>query len=278
MLITFFRRKLYDWGLFKRTAFKTPVIVVGNILVGGTGKTPFVIALVDYLQSKNLKVGVVSRGYHADCEVFPHEVTSEDTPLFSGDEPTLIKKKTQAFVVIDPDRPRGIQFMIDQNHPDVIVCDDGLQHYALKPGLTLVLHPSERIFAPYCLPAGPLREPISRLKDFDMVIDKVDLEIEDLNLDPSWQYDLVTGIANPDRVSHYLAQKGIDAQLKLFPDHHHFIHDDFLNINGPIIMTEKDEIKCKDLMIAQPVHVLRIQSILPEAVKNAVNQFLGIHS
>jgi tetraacyldisaccharide 4'-kinase len=278
MLITTVRRKLYDWGIFSRQSFSTPVIVVGNILVGGTGKTPFVIALVEYLQSKHLTVGVVSRGYKAVCQSFPHEVSLDETAIYSGDEPSLIKEKTQCFVVIDPNRPRGIQWMIDKRQPDVIICDDGLQHYALKPGLTLVLHPHERVYSPFCLPTGPLRESLSRLNAFDLVVDRLDLDIDKLDLDPSWKYTLVTGIANPDRVSHYLRQLGIDAELKLFPDHHDFTEADFKNITGPIIMTEKDEIKCKELMLSQPVYVVRVKSILPDTVKHAVNLYLGIQS
>lgn len=278
LLIITLRRKCYDWGFFRRQAFQVPVIVVGNILVGGTGKTPFVIALVEYLQKKGMTIGVVSRGYKADCKVFPHEVLESEEALFTGDEPALIKRKTQAFVVIDPDRPRGIQFMIDQHKPDVIICDDGLQHYALMPGFTIVIHPKDAEFYPHCLPAGPLREPLSRLKSFDMLVDNLEVVAQPLDLDPSWRYTLVTSIARPDRVQHYLAQMGIDVEHISFSDHHTFISDDFLKISGPIIMTEKDEVKCETLMIAQPVHVVRVKTVLSQQVKQAVNQYLGIAS
>lgn len=270
------RRKLYDWGIFKRQSFKTPVIVVGNILLGGTGKTPFVIALVEYLQSKNLKVGVVSRGYKAQCKTFPYTLTGEEGAAYAGDEPSLIREVTQAQVVIDPDRPRGIQCMIDEHAPDVIVCDDGLQHYALKPGFSIVLHPKDREFYPHCLPAGPLREPLSRLNHFDLLINDLSLEVAPLDASPSWRYTLVTGIAHPERVAQLVAGLGIDADLKSFPDHHDFSHEDFKSISGPIIMTEKDEVKCKHLMLSQPVYVLRIKAKLSDRVEQAINTYLGI--
>jgi tetraacyldisaccharide 4'-kinase len=278
LCIVTLRRKCYEWGLLKRQAFKTPVIVVGNIRVGGTGKTPFVIALVLYLQEKGLRVGVVSRGYGAQCKQFPHEVTSTDTAAYCGDEPCLIQQKTQALVMIDPDRCRGIQQLIFQHSPDVIVCDDGLQHYALKPGYSVLIHPHEARPTIHCLPAGPLREPLSRLTDFDSLIQDLALTLEPLDLDPSWRYTLVTGIARPERVSLSLSRMGIDAQLKAFPDHHAFTAEDFTEIHGPIIMTEKDWIKCQALFLAQPVHVLRMKAELPERFKQQINRYLGLRS
>jgi tetraacyldisaccharide 4'-kinase len=278
LLVVTLRRKFYDWGLFKRYAFDTPVIVVGNILVGGSGKTPFVIALVQYLQTQGLKVAVVSRGYKAQCGQFPHKVSEHDEAMFVGDEPSLIFEKTHCLMVIDPDRPRGIRWVIAHHQPDVIICDDGLQHYALKPGYSLVLHPKDMNISPYCLPAGPLREPLSRLKAFDLVVDQVDLRVDALGLDPSWRYNLVTAIARPERVHARIAEMGIDAEIWVFPDHHQFTAEDFLKIVGPIIMTEKDWVKCKDLIISQQVYVLRVSVELPEEVKSQINRYLGIAS
>jgi tetraacyldisaccharide 4'-kinase len=275
-VIVILRRKCYDWGIFKRYAFETPVIVVGNILVGGTGKTPFVIALVEYLQNKGLKIGVVSRGYKAKCQQFPHKITERDEAAFVGDEPCLIHQKTNCITVIDPDRPRGIQWLIDHHKPDVIICDDGLQHYALKPGYSIVLQPKNLGFNPYCLPAGPLREPLCRLQHFDLIVDQVDITLESLDLDPSWRYNLITAIARPERVHERVAEMGVDAEPLVFPDHHAFTAEDFINISGPIIMTEKDWVKCKDLMISQSVYILRLTATLPEKVKSEINHYLGI--
>lgn len=277
ILIITLRRKSYDWGIFKRFAFKTPLIVVGNILVGGTGKTPFVIALVQLLQARGLKVGVVSRGYKAQCTSFPHRVSEHDEALFVGDEPALIFEKTQCLMVVDPNRPRAVQWLMDHHQPDLIISDDGLQHYALKPGFSIVLQPKDYIFSPYCLPAGPLREPLSRLTTFDLIVDEVEIKHENLALDPSWRYTLVTAIARPERVHERLAQMGLDVEVMIFPDHHAFVPENFINLSGPIIMTEKDWVKCKDLVIAQPVHVLRLSAVLPETVQSAVIQYLGIN-
>lgn len=278
LIIITIRRKLYDSGVFKRKSFQTPVIVVGNILVGGSGKTPFVIALVEYLQNKGLKVGVVSRGYKAQCREFPHEVSTSDAPLFCGDEPALIKEKTQACVAIDPNRPRAVQYLIDTHHPDVIISDDGLQHYALKSGYSIVIHPRDALFYPYCLPAGPLREPLSRLSSFDFIVDEVITTMDNPDLDPSWKYNLVTAIGRPERVVADLAKHGLDVEPDFFPDHHAFTADDFAHISGPILMTEKDWIKCKELIIGQPVHVLRLKTILSEPIKQAINRYLGMTS
>lgn len=278
LVIVTLRRSFYQWGWLKVYSFDTPVIVVGNILVGGTGKTPFVIALVEYLQAQGLKVGVVSRGYKAGCKVFPHEVLEDEPAAYTGDEPALIKLKTGAWVVIDPQRPRAVQWLIDTYHPDVIISDDGLQHYALKPGLSLVVHPQGLSFYPHLLPAGPLREPLSRLKSFDLIVDDLVLDIAHLELDPSWRYNLVTGIARPERAVTYLHAQGIDFEHHAYADHHEFVTEDFLKITGPIIMTEKDEIKCRDLIISQPIHVIRVKTKLSEKVIEFVNRYLGIKS
>lgn len=274
--IVTFRRYLYEHNILKRHQFDTPVIVVGNIITGGTGKTPLVIALANYLTEHNLKVGIISRGYMGRAS-YPHQVSADDSPRVTGDEPLLIKQATQADVVLDPNRVRGIQYLMDTFKPDVIICDDGLQHYALKPGLTIVLHPSNPSIVPYCLPAGPLREPLSRLKDFDMVLDGLSLK-PSLSTQPERTLTAVTAIAKPARFQKTLKDLGITCDMKTFRDHHAFTEDDFVNIDTDIIMTEKDWVKCKDLKIRQPVRVVKVAVEFPQNLKQTVNQYLGLSS
>lgn len=168
-LITYVRRNLFKVGVLKSYKCIKPVVVVGNISVGGNGKTPVVIAIVKYLQSKNLKVGVVSRGYKATPPCLPYEVSNNSTSNLCGDEPLLIFKKTNAYVVVDPIRSRACKYLEDK--VDVIITDDGLQHYALNRDIEIVVVDGKRRYGNgFYIPAGPLREGQSRLKNVDFII------------------------------------------------------------------------------------------------------------
>ncbi len=247
-------RKSYEWGILKQTSFNMPVIVVGNIFVGGTGKTPTVIALAQRYTSEGKRVGVVSRGYGARASHYPILVKSGDKVSVAGDEPLLIAESTQATVVCDPHRVRGIQYLIKLGC-DLIICDDGLQHYRLKPSTTIALHPAEWSGSSYLLPAGPLREPLSRLKSFDQVImmddSKRELYCRDadgcgVDFDQLPQHlQVVVGIAQPERLFRFLDTLSLQYEPHIFPDHYAFTPDDFVNIAGPILMTEKDWVKCR---------------------------------
>ena len=155
----------------KAKPWPVPVIVVGNISVGGTGKTPLLIALVTHLQKKGFKPGVVSRGYGSKAAIFPVAVTGATAVEESGDEALLIAKHCGCPVVIDPDRVAAIETLLGEHSIDVVLSDDGLQHYAMARDIELIVVDGERKFGnELCLPAGPLREPLSRLGDADLII------------------------------------------------------------------------------------------------------------
>jgi len=157
-------------------SYPVPVIVVGNISVGGTGKTPTIIWLANFLTSKGFSVGVVSRGYGArPNREFPIEVLSTDSAAQVGDEPALIRQKTMARVVIDPNRDQAVKFLCQQGSqkPNLIISDDGMQHYRMARDIELLMVDPLRGFGNgKFLPAGPLRESTSRLGSVDFVLAK----------------------------------------------------------------------------------------------------------
>lgn len=171
------RLGLFYIGLKKQIPSPVPVIVVGNLSVGGTGKTPFVIYLAQLLQSMGYTPGIVSRGYgaaHNSESSFPRIVAVDSTPEHSGDEPLLIARKTQCPVVISPNRPAGVALLANHYKCDIVISDDGLQHYQMGRTIELVIYDSNRQFGNgWMLPVGPLREPISRLETVDLVIENV---------------------------------------------------------------------------------------------------------
>ncbi len=148
-----------------------PVIVVGNITVGGTGKTPMILWLIEQCQQRGLKVGVVSRGYGAKPPAFPWRVAADQSAAVAGDEPLLIVQRSGVALMIDPDRSRAVQALLEAEPLDLILSDDGLQHYRLARDLELVLVDAARGFGNQrCLPAGPLREPMQRLQSVDALL------------------------------------------------------------------------------------------------------------
>ena len=148
-----------------------PIVVVGNITVGGTGKTPLILWLIDHCQRSGLRVGVVSRGYGAKPPQLPWRVRASDSAQVAGDEPLLIVQRSGVPLVIDPDRSRAVKTLLATEPLDVILSDDGLQHYRLARDLELVLIDNARgLGNGRCLPAGPLREPVERLSSVDAVL------------------------------------------------------------------------------------------------------------
>ncbi|RUO73203.1 tetraacyldisaccharide 4'-kinase [Idiomarina ramblicola] len=287
-LITNLRRSFYFSGLAPRYKAKVPVIVVGNISVGGTGKTPLVVALCQWLKEEGWKPGIISRGYGAKGP-FPHSVAETDEPAKVGDEPLLMRRRTGCPVIIAPKRGKAAQLMTEQ-HPDVdvIICDDGLQHYALKRDIELIMLDAERGTGNgWLLPAGPLREGPWRLKGADWVISNygrhafarhvVDVEPgswfrvdnnEKVELKTEDKYNAVAGIGYPHRFFNSLADQGIELEKsQAFADHHVFSERDFSQLMGkPILMTEKDAGKCQQF--AQPDwYYQTIDAKLPEVMK-----------
>jgi tetraacyldisaccharide 4'-kinase len=266
-------------------------VVVGNITVGGTGKTPVVIALVEALQAKGLRPGVVSRGYGASAKQFPHRVSEHSTAADCGDEPLLIFRRTGCPCVVSPSRPDAVRALLADDPVDIVLSDDGLQHYALGRDMEIaVLDTTAGTGNGFCLPAGPLREAPGRLVEVDHVLYRggndpasaVRYQVQGLvNLGNSQGCSLsaevfpqgvyaVAGIGRPQQFFASLRQAGLDIEPREFPDHHVYTASDFSSLNDkPVIMTEKDAVKCAGLA-GDNAWYLRISATLPEAVIDSV--------
>ncbi|WP_332308831.1 tetraacyldisaccharide 4'-kinase [Salinimonas marina] len=168
------RRYLFKAG-FKTSARPDGcfIIIVGNISVGGNGKTPVVIELAEYLHKQGLRPGILSRGYGGSATAFPHTVRSQDSAAKVGDEPQLMAVRTGLPVVIDPVRARGAQWLSEKHQCNVIICDDGLQHYALQRDMEIVVMDERRFGNGRLLPMGPLREGVWRLDTVDLILHNV---------------------------------------------------------------------------------------------------------
>lgn len=248
-----------------------PVIVVGNITVGGTGKTPMILWLIEHCRSLGLKVGVVSRGYGAKPPHFPWRVQASQSAVQAGDEPLLIVQRTDVPLMIDPDRSRAVQALLASEPLDLILCDDGMQHYRLARDLELVLIDAARgLGNGRCLPAGPLREPAERLDDVGAVLHNgatvdpprgfafglrpsalVNLrtgERRPLEHFPAGQaLHAVAGIGNPQRFFNTLQGLNWQPVPHPFADHAQFDAQSLaFEPPLPLVMTEKDAVKCRD--------------------------------
>ena len=172
-LIIIFRRLCYQSGLIAVNQIDAPVIIVGNISVGGTGKTPLVVWLAEYFKSKGFRPGIISRGYGGKFSGKTQQVRPDSNPSFVGDEPVLIAKRTNCPVAIAIRRRRAAEELIKHCDCNLILCDDGMQHYSLGRDMEIAVVDGQRRFGNgYCLPAGPLREPKNRLKTVDFVVSK----------------------------------------------------------------------------------------------------------
>ena len=272
----------------KAQLYQVPVVVVGNLSVGGTGKTPMVMALCKHLKERGYRPGVVSRGYGSEAPHYPFAVDIDSEVSESGDEALLIAQTTCCPVVIGADRNCCVEYLLEHNDCNVVISDDGLQHYAMHRDIEIVMVDGKRFLSNrLCLPAGPLREPPSRLNKADFIVvnsprsklkykamrqqDLLGLPSFDLKLKPQCFINLstaekrpfagapfnlgsklqaVTGIGNPQRFYRLLKKLPYTVSPTNFPDHHKFSEQDFeddrLSSHQPIVMTEKDAVKCKD--------------------------------
>lgn len=247
-----------------------PLIVVGNITVGGTGKTPMILWLIEHCRARGLRVGVVSRGYGARPPRLPWRVEAGQGAGVAGDEPLLIVRRSGVPLMIDPDRSRAARALLEEEPLDVLLSDDGLQHYRLGRDLELVLIDAERgLGNRRCLPAGPLREPVERLGSVDAVLrngaaqddpsgfaftlkpaalvnlrsgERVSLG----HFKPGQALHAVAGIGNPQRFFATLEALHWRPIPHAFADHAEF-NADLLNFSPtlPLVMTEKDAVKCQ---------------------------------
>jgi tetraacyldisaccharide 4'-kinase len=259
-----FRKFLYRIGVLKTQRLPVPVIIVGNITVGGTGKTPLIIALAKLLQAQGFKVGIISRGYGGDEQ--PRMINRDSDPKQVGDEALLIAKQTGCAMAVAPMRVEAGQLLLEHADCNVILSDDGLQHYALHRDIEIVVIDGERRFGNgYCLPAGPLREPIHRIKSVDFIVvngEKTEANEYEMHVTGDTAINLVTGeqkplsafagdstlhalagIGNPERFFNLLSNAGLTFTAHSFPDHHEFSSGD-IAFKETVLMTEKDAVKC----------------------------------
>jgi tetraacyldisaccharide 4'-kinase len=246
-----------------------PVIVIGNITVGGTGKTPLTIHIAKLLEEEGYKPAIITRGYGGEATQWPQSVTAQTDPKQVGDEAVLMAARTHIPVYAGANRLQSIDQLLKAHDCDVIISDDGMQHYKLPRDIQIAVIDATRLFGNgYCLPAGPLREKKERLDRCDLVVVngsespqkswlKMMLEGDTLiNLKTGQKKALkdfaankvnaVTGIGNPQRFYQTLKQGGLNLSTRSFPDHHNFQALDLGFDNQlEIIMTEKDAVKCK---------------------------------
>jgi tetraacyldisaccharide 4'-kinase len=267
---------------FRKKYFKNhinisiPVIVVGNITVGGTGKTPLVIHIAEYLIEQGWQPGIISRGYKGTHKKSTL-VDSKSDPKLVGDEAVLLAKRLGCPMVVGKNRNAALLHLLNTHQAvDVVISDDGLQHYGLARNIEIAVVDAEREFGNgYCLPAGPLREPIDRLDFVDLIVRNIGLFYDGLEKSPdqktykmgylpgrlynAFQKDsaqllsalsgqtvhAIAGIGNPERFFQLLASFGLSVIKHAFPDHHRFSHRDiYFSDAFPVIMTEKDAVKC----------------------------------
>jgi len=268
LLISFIRKTLYQFNFLKSFKLKIPVIVVGNITSGGTGKTPLIIYLANELKKNGYRPGIISRGYGSKSEGVM-EVSQKSDLADVGDEPMLIQKHTHLPVFVSKDRVLAAKTLVKKYaKTDVILSDDGIQHYRLRRDLEVLVIDGTRKFGNgYLLPAGPLREFRSKLKTVDAIVCNHKKVIDGsylmkytghllINLKTNKKIHLnnlslknihaIAGIGNPDRFFDYLKTYNILFSSSVFQDHYKFSKKDFRDMNDKnIIMTEKDAVKCQ---------------------------------
>ncbi|MCS0589302.1 tetraacyldisaccharide 4'-kinase [Massilia norwichensis] len=280
-LLASLRAGLFRAGVLQSGRLPVPVIVVGNIFIGGTGKTPLTIWLVEQLRAAGLRPGVISRGHGGEGDSGPREVLPESSAREVGDEPLLIAHRTGCPVVVGRRRVDAGRYLLER-HPEVnvVVTDDGLQHYALQRDVELVLFDGRGVGNGWTLPAGPLREPPSRRRDFT-VVNTPELTPalaravggRPYRMQLAGEYaaplrdaqqrvplsSLATtmagkrivaaaGIGNPGRFFAMLKAAGLAVQELPLPDHHDFLDDPFRGLDADLILiTEKDAVKCRQL-------------------------------
>ncbi|VTP14744.1 Tetraacyldisaccharide 4'-kinase [Phytobacter ursingii] len=262
-------RLCWRLGLKKAWRAPVPVVVVGNLTAGGNGKTPVVVWLVEQLQQRGIRVGVVSRGYGGKAAHYPLLLTPETTTAEAGDEPVLIFQRTGAPVAVSPARVDAVKALLTASPVQLIVTDDGLQHYRLHRDKEIVVIDGVRRFGNgWWLPAGPMRERASRLKSVDAVITNGGIALPGeiaMRLQPGLAVNLLTGErCNVNALQNLVAMAGIGHPPRFFAtlheagahpvktvalaDHQALSPQDVSALIEPdqtLIMTEKDAVKCR---------------------------------
>ncbi|MDH3451542.1 MAG: tetraacyldisaccharide 4'-kinase [Gammaproteobacteria bacterium] len=295
--ITASRRALYRWGMLHSFRAPVPVVVVGNISVGGTGKTPLVVYLAGVLAQSGYRVGVVSRG-HGGSAAQAQEVSAQSPVTIAGDEALLIARNCDARIWVGRQRSQAVAGLLEKHPCDVVLSDDGLQHYALQRDVEIaVVDGARRMGNGWLLPAGPLRETPSRLRQAHMVVvngddvnapyafqlqieqavNLVDGETRSLVSFRDTEVHAVAGIGHPARFFMQLQELGLTCREHAFPDHHRFRAADFAFADElPVLMTEKDAVKCAAFDDARlwyvPAALLDRESHIAEAVKRLLKE------
>lgn len=300
-LLVALRRLAYRHGWLSVERLPVPVIVVGNLVAGGAGKTPLVIWLAEHLSALGRRPGIVSRGYGRTTEEIL-EVGAERTADEVGDEPLLIARRSLCPVFVGADRAAAARALLTR-HPDcdVIICDDGLQHYRLARDCEILVVDRRGFLNAWPLPAGPLREPLGRLRKVDALVchdcpplrfppvPRFAMRLSGSRFyrldDPRQEADAsalarlrlaaVAGIADPPRFFAYLASLGLSFSAHPFPDHHRFRAEDLDLPAEALVMTEKDAIKCRGLS-RLPVWVLPVAAeVVPDLARFVLEKIDG---
>lgn len=292
------QKMLYSVGVKKAYKAPVPVLVIGNITVGGSGKTPLIIQLVKYLNHRKVKVGVISRGYGGQGP-FPKLVSQADAASLVGDEPALIVQETGVAMAVGSNRQEAIELLLAQHDLDLILSDDGLQHFALARDLEwIVLDQQRGLGNQKLLPEGYLREPPSRLNGSTVIEHalnpatslhmhlktgkpyRLDGAVGDF--DPKRDFHVVVGIGYPERFYTTLAEIGVRVENPhAFADHHDYSFLDLQALqNRPIVTTAKDAVKLKALIQKHPelsteIWVVPVEAALSEAVYTTLDQQLN---
>ena len=263
------RRTAYQRGWLAVVEVSVPVIVVGNISVGGTGKTPFIIWLADQLRRRRLRVGIIARGYRGSAQSWPQSVNATSDASVVGDEPVLLARRTNCPVVAGPDRVAAARHLLEHAQVDVLLSDDGLQHYRLARRIEVAVVDGTRGMGnELCLPAGPLREPVGRVNEVDAIIvnggdwghagvfkaaarvtevrQLAGGAVRTLESFKGKPVHAVAGIGNPQRFFDLLEDAELEVIPHPLPDHAD-VNAENLRFDEPgsVLVTEKDAVKCE---------------------------------
>lgn len=282
-----------------------PVVVVGNITAGGTGKSPLTAWLVEHLRDRGWRPVIITRGYGGRSDRYPLQVTDDSLASHTGDEPLMLARMTGCPVIVDPDRYRAASHAFSRQLGDILICDDGLQHYRLPRDLEIAVVDGRRCLgnrAP--IPVGPLREGPERLSSVDLVVVNGAPEACDgLPVEPGNRYSMqlaptglrelaggqsvalselagrpvraVAGIGNPRRFFDTLGALGAKVSPRPLPDHHRFSPADFDAAPGEtVVITAKDAVKCRDIAPGGTL-VLEVRAQLQDGFAEALEEKLA---
>ncbi len=261
------RQQLYRWHWLKSQALAVPVIVVGNISLGGNGKTPVVQILTRVLRQHGHNVGILTRGYKSDFEHQSLLLAPGETSEHAGDEANMLSEQCQCPIGLGADRVRvGQQLLQQYPQIDLLVADDGLQHYALQRDVEIIVLRQQANGNGFCLPAGPLREPLQRLDQADLVIDRDGSDIEE-QLGRCWNLQqpkqsrelgsfagqplqALAAIGFPQLFFAQLQAQGLEVTGVAYPDHYAFSERDIEPyLDRPLLITHKDAVKLRSFAV-----------------------------